>query len=255
MPLASIRPRLRFAGIHLGISALVATCAAVLVFQFWYPSPFAAIAGGTQLFILLVAVDAAMGPLLTAVVASPGKPRRELLRDLSVIVVLQLAAFGYGVYTMALARPVALVYEIDLFRLVTAADLESATLSEAPTKMQTLSWRGPVLISVVKPQDPAEQFRSVELGMAGIPLAMLPRYWREYTKHADAAWRAARPADALAIRYPASADALTKLAATSGMPVQALRYLPLIARNANWVALIAAPDSRVVGYLPLDGFF
>jgi len=86
-------------------------------------------------------------------------------------------------------------------------------------------------------------------------LAMLPRYWREYTKHADAAWRAARPADALAIRYPASADALTKLAATSGMPVQALRYLPLIARNANWVALIAAPDSRVVGYLPLDGFF
>ena len=255
MQLAFLSPRLRTSGIHVGVSAFVAAAASLLVFRFWYPSPFAAIAGGTQLFLMLVSIDAMMGPLLTGVAASPGKPRRELVRDLSVIVVLQLVAFGYGMYSMALARPVALVYEIDLLRLVTAADLEPATLSEASPELRTLSWHGPTLLAVVKPQDPAEQLRTVELGMAGIPLAMLPRYWREYAAHADAAWRAARPVAALLARYPASADAVAQVAAASGQPASALRFLPLQARRSDWVALLAAPGARVVGYLPLEGFF
>ena len=255
MPLDSLLPRLRAAGIHLAISALVAGLASLLVFQAWYPAPFAAIAGGTYLFLLLVSVDVAIGPALTAVVASPGKPRAELLRDLAVIVVLQLAAFGYGLYSMALARPVVLAYEIDLLRLVTAADLEAAGLKDAPPELRELSWRGPRLLAVVKPTDPAEQFRSVELGLAGVPLAMLPQYWRAYLPHADAAWRAARPVDALARRYPQAAAALARIAADAGQPVSELRFMPLVSRQTSWVSVIAMPGARVVGYLPLDGFF
>ena len=34
-----------------------------------------------------------------------------------------------------------------------------------------------------------------------------------------------------------------------------LRFMPLLSRQTNWVAVIAMPGARVVGHLPLDGFF
>jgi hypothetical protein len=255
MPFDLLRPRLRAASIHLGISALVAALASLVVFAVWYPSPFATIAGGTHLFLLLVSVDVVMGPALTAVVVGAGKPRQELVRDLIVIVLLQLTAFGYGLYSVALARPVALVYEVDLLRLVSAADLEPAGLNEAPAGLRDLSWRGPRLMAALKPTDPQELLRSVELGLAGIPLAAMPRYWRDYSEHADAAWRAARPVPALLAKYPASVEAVTRIATAAGQPASALRFLPLRARHAEWVTLIAAPNASIVGHLPLDGFF
>jgi len=251
----SLRRRLLAAGIHLLLSILVAALVSLLVFVVWFPSPFAVIAGGTHLFVLLVSVDVVMGPALTAVAASPGKPRRELVRDLIVIVLLQLAAFGYGLYSVALARPVALVFEIAEFRVVTAAELEPASLSEAPPGLRELSWRGPKLMAVVKPTDPEELLRSVQLGLAGIPLAAVPRYWREYTAFADAAWRAARPVPALLDKYPSSVEAVARIANAARQPASGLRFLPLRARHADWVAIVAAPDARVVGYLPLEGFF
>ena len=255
MPFTSLRSRLRAAGLHAGASAVVAALASLLVFLLWYPSPFATIAGGSQLFLLLVAVDVVIGPALTAVVVSPGKRRGELVRDLAVIVMLQLAALGYGLYTMALARPVALVFELVEFRVVTAADLDPASLHEAPPELRELSWRGPTLMAAAKPSSPEEQVRVAELGLAGIQLSMLPSFWRDYPAHADAAWRVARPVSALLARYPGAAADLARIAEAAAARPQDLRFLPLRSRHAEWVILLAEPGARVVGYLPFDGFF
>ena len=247
--------RLKAACIHLLASGLVAAVAAALVFLVWYPAPFATLAGGASLFLLIVSVDVVLGPALTAVVASPGKGRAELMRDLAVIVMLQLAAFGYGLYTIAMARPIALVFEIDRFRVVTAADIESASLAEAPPALQTLPWTGPRQIAAIKPTDPAEQMKATELGLAGFDLSMQPKYWREYAPLADAAWRAARPVPLLLAKYPQLASEVARIAEEAGLPAQALRFLPLMSRRESWVTLVAEPGARVVGYLPMDGFF
>jgi len=34
-----------------------------------------------------------------------------------------------------------------------------------------------------------------------------------------------------------------------------MRFLPMTSRHASGVALLAPPDARIVGYLPVDGFF
>jgi len=247
--------RLRAASLHLLASALVAALAAALVFLVWYPSPYSTLAGGTSLFLLIVSVDVVMGPALTAVAASPVKGRAELMRDLAVIVALQLAAFGYGLHTMALARPVALAFEIDRFRVVTAADIEAPSLAEAPPGLQTLPWTGPRQIAAIKPTDPAEQMKATELGLAGFDLSFQPKYWREYTPLADAAWRAARPVPVLLAKYPQMAGEVARIAKEVGQPAQALRFLPLLSRRESWVTLVAEPGAKVVGYLPVDGFF
>lgn len=254
MAVLALKRRLRAAGIHLAISALIAAVASWIVFKVWYPPPLATIAGGASLFLILVGVDVVLGPALTAVAASPGKPRAELVRDLAVIVVIQAAAFGYGIYTMALARPVAIAFEVDRLRVVTAADIEPSLLAEAPAEFRALPWNGPRLLAAVKPTDRDAALRSIDLGLAGIDLSMVPANWRAWDTQRDALWAKARPVALLVKQYPETAAELASIAAAAGQPLDALRFLPLQARQASWVAVFT-PDARIVGHLPRDGFF
>lgn len=247
--------RVRAAGLHLFLSAFFAGLVSLVVFLVWYPSPYSAIAGGLTLFGLLVSVDVIRGPALTVVVASPGKGRAELLRDLTVIVTIQLAAFGYGLYTMALARPVLLVFEVDRLRVVVAADIDPVSLADASPWLRELSWAGPRMVAAIKPSDPGEQMRSIELDLAGIGLAMQPRQWRDYDAYADAAWKQARPATQLLAKYPQQAASLQAIARSASRSPELLRFLPLISRQVSWVSVIAEPGAKVVGYLPVEGFF
>jgi hypothetical protein len=166
-----------------------------------------------------------------------------------------LAAFGYGIHTIALARPVALVFEVDLMRVISAADIEPGSEAKAPQSMRHLSWTGPVLMAAALPPEGDEKIKAIELGLAGIHLAMQPVYWREYSSQTGQAWKAARPVAKLLSRYPDAAAEVQRVAGSAGGAIDALRFLPLTSRHADWVALLAAPDARVVGYLPLDGFF
>jgi hypothetical protein len=247
--------RITSAGIHLLASACVAAVAAAVVFFVWYPTPHAALAGGLSLFGLLVGVDLALGPVLTAVVASPNKPSAEFRRDLAVIVLVQLSAFGYGVYSIAAARPVHMVFEVDRFRVVSVPEIDTASLHDAPPGLQSLPWSGPTLIAAVKPAKADDQLRSMVLSLAGVQLSMVPRNWRDYATHADEVWAAARPVKALTDKYPASAPDVAKIAASAGQTPDALRFLPLQSRQLVWVVLLAAPGARPVGYLPLNGLF
>lgn len=251
----SISRRWRATGIHLLASGLIAAAAAYLVFGVWYPRPFAAISGGLGLFGLIVGVDVILGPTLTAVVASPSKPIAELRRDLAVIVLLQLCAFGYGLHSITLARPVWLAFEVDRMRVVAAADIEPQLLKEAPEALRRLSWSGPKLVAAVKPTDSGEQMRSIELGLAGFDLSMIPKNWRSYESQAPLAFRAARPVRVLSEKYPQVRAPLTTIAAEARVPVEQLRFLPLVSRQVSWVAVLADPGARVVGYLPVEGFF
>ncbi len=246
--------RWRAAGLHLAISCFVAALAAAVIFLLWFPSPLGAIAGGTALFVLFMSVDVIAGPALTFVAASSGKPRVELRRDLTVIALIQLGALGYGVYAISEARPVLVSFEVDRFRVVSASEIDPASLPDAPQALRSLSWTGPRQIAAVKPDDPEQAFRSIQLGMSGIDLSMDPWNWRPYDTHAAAAWRAARPLRNVLDKYPGTAAEATKIASTSGLPLSALRYLPLQARRAIWVAVLAEPQARIVGYLPVDGF-
>ena len=249
------RSRFVAAGVHLAISALVAALVSLLVFRLWYPSPYATLAGGIGLFVLVVGVDIVLGPLLTLVAASPTKSRSELTMDLCLIGFVQMAALGYGVHTMAQARPAHLVFEVDRFRVVTAADFESDALAEAPPALRELPWTGPTLIAALKPTEPQEQLRAMDLGLAGFDLSMVPRYWAEYAPNAEVAWQKARPVDLLTRKYPEVAEKLADHAAASDRPVAELRFLPVMSRQASWVALLSNGGTRVVGFLPVDGFF
>ena len=138
-----LRPRAYAAGLHLLISAAVAGLAAVLVFFVWYPGAFRHMAGGRDLFLLVTAVDVVIGPVLTFAVFNRAKGKRHLSRDLAVIALLQIAALVYGLHTVYIARPVAMVFEVERFRLVSANDVLVEELPKALPEFRELSLTGP----------------------------------------------------------------------------------------------------------------
>lgn len=235
--------------LHLCISGLMAALVAAVVFGLWFPYPYRELAGGFQLFWILIAVDVVCGPLLTAFVFNPRKSRRELALDLSLIGLLQLAALGYGLYTISLARPVALVFETDRMVAVSAASIFSV-------EKKSLSWTGPLLLATREPKDGQETLKSVGLSLQGIEPSARPDWWQDYALSIPTVQKKMKPLQPF--RAGLSADhqrALDSAVQKTKLSVEQLHYLPLVAgKNLDsWIALLDG-SARIVGFAPLGGF-
>jgi len=249
------RGRALAALVHLGGSLLVAGLAATLVFIVWYPAPFTALAGGMGLFTLITAVDVVMGPVITFAIFDRRKPMRELQRDLAIVVLLQLAALGYGLYVMHAARPVALALEGPRFRMVSANAVLVQELPQAPPALRSLSHSGPVVLRTEPPRDSAEAMSAIEMALSGADLGVRPRYWRTWDDEARLRTRQlGQPVAELRRRYANEANRLDQAFAATGRPPARLLFLPIISRFADGVALVDADTGDVVGVAPFNGF-
>ena len=106
----TIHAKLQATGIHLLFSLLLVLVGFALLLM-WYPAWLFWSDGGIQVLWLLVGVDLVLGPALTFVVYNPKKSIRERLLDLSLILIIQLAAFGYGMYQAYDQRSLTLWYD------------------------------------------------------------------------------------------------------------------------------------------------
>jgi hypothetical protein len=251
-----LRARARAAILHLGLSLLVAALAAALVFGFWYPMPYREISGGRELFLLIVAIDVVVGPLLTFAVFDRRKPRRELRRDLAIIVLLQLIALGYGLHTVERARPAAVALEAEgqRLRVVRAIELDDAALARAPAGLRQIPWFGHLEVAARTPDDPKLRIEAIERALAGEDIGVRPELWLPPAQTAAAMLEAARPFEQLRQRYPARAAELDAAVAATGLAESRLKYLPLLARATDWVALIDGENGKIVGHAHVDGF-
>ena len=245
------RHKLQASAIHLCISLVVAALAAWLVFGLWYPYPYRDISGGRELFSLLVQVDVILGPLITLVVYNRAKSRRETVLDFSVIGVLQLGALLYGLWTVAAARPVHVVFEYDRFRVVSALEVPRDLLVKAPPDLRQLPWTGPTFLSL-RPMRADESLEMTMAAVGGVPLSARPELWQSYAAGHQAILQAAQPLNRLSERFPAQKFQIEQV--VHGSLVD-LAWLPLQGRNAVvWTLLLDAETARPLGYLPIDSF-
>jgi hypothetical protein len=245
--------RLRAATLHLGLSAVVASLAALLVFVLWYPTPFRELSGGRELFFIVIAVDVILGPLITFAVFDRRKPRAELVRDLTVVVLLQLAALLYGLHAVAQARPAVVALEGSRLRVVRAIDLDDALLEKAPAGLQTLSLTGPLFVATRRPTD-SERLESIERGLAGQDIGMRPEFWLPLAQGGAAYAAAAMPIERLRTLQPKHVAELNAAIAAHRNTDVGIGYLPMLARRTDWSALIDLKDGSVIGYVPIEGF-
>lgn len=245
---------LRWAAGHIVISVLVVAMVALLVFGVWYPSPWRELLGVAGIFGLLVGVDLVCGPLLTLVLVSPKKSRKERWVDLSLVAAIQLIALGYGLYSVFAARPVVLGFDVDRLTIVSANEVQTGQLDAAPQGMRALPWASVKLVGTRKPKSSAENLESLEMSLQGVTPTMRPGWWIPYEEVKSDVAKRAKPLEELLKKRPQQSALLESAAAKSGLSVKTLRYLPLTSSKVlDWVALIS-PAGDMVGYAPVDGF-
>jgi len=117
--------RLRSFGLHLLASAVALALIFGTLYFGWYRWPGWYLADVSRVVLVMAGVDIVVGPLLTFTVASPGKPRRELARDIMVIVAIQLFALIYGTMSVWNGRPLYYAFSENLLQVVQAYDIDS----------------------------------------------------------------------------------------------------------------------------------
>ena len=131
---------------HLFISLIIALLAMVLVLCIWSPLPLAKAVGVIPIFLMMIVINVIIAPLLSLIVYKEGK--KTLKADLSIIVILQILALGYGVYSIEGRRPVWVAYNVDRFELVRKNEVITDHIEQALPQFQDTPWFKPQYVAV-----------------------------------------------------------------------------------------------------------
>ncbi len=248
------RDRVKASVIHLGLSLAVAVLAALLVFGIWYPYPYRDISGGRELFLLVITVDVILGPLITLAVFNRKKRRSELRRDLAIVALLQLGALGYGLWTVYVARPVHMVFEIDRFRVVHAIDVPEELLSKTPVGIAALPITGPTALSVRPFKNSTESMDATMAALQGLNLGARPDLWQTYDIGKPDVLKVAKPAALLKTRFASQSQNIDAVLAKANRTALNTAYVPLAGRKSFWTVFLDPQTAEIVAYMPLDSF-
>lgn len=105
--------------IHLLLSLIVFAFIAYFVIFEWYPDGLFTADGGLSGLKLVAAIDLILGPSLTFIIFNHLKSKKEIIFDLSIIVIVQISALVWGGLQVYSQRPVALVMWEGAFYTVT----------------------------------------------------------------------------------------------------------------------------------------
>ncbi len=150
----------------------------------WYRWPGWYLTGALSVVPILVMVDAALGPLVTLLIANPRKPRRELMRDIAIIVTVQLAALAYGSFTLWNGRPLYYTFSEDRLQLVQASDLDPHEIALARQSNPDFAphWYSlPRWVWAPLPEDAREREAIVSAAISGSDdVIQMPRYFKPW---------------------------------------------------------------------------
>ncbi|MEJ2407180.1 MAG: hypothetical protein P8171_23430, partial [Candidatus Thiodiazotropha sp.] len=122
---------------HIGLSMLLVGGLVAVVLLYWYPWDLLDLQGGAKILLLVIFIDAILGPSLTFLVYKPNK--RFLALDLTVIAMIQIAALSYGTFTLYQGKVSYLVLLRDKFHTVKQMDL----VGEIPFDLMNTQRIGP----------------------------------------------------------------------------------------------------------------
>ena len=176
--------RVKAFSLHLLGSAAVLTLVLGALYLGWYRWPGWYLCDALTVVPILAFVDLTLGPLLTLLIASPAKARRELARDIAIIVAVQLAALAYGATTLWQGRPLYYAFSEDRLELVQASDLDPHEVALAISQNPAFAphWYSlPRWVWAPLPEDAGE---SAQIMMAAISggddVIQMPRHFRAW---------------------------------------------------------------------------
>lgn len=246
------REKFRAVLLHFLVTLAMALAAAALIFLVWYPDPFHAMLGGTRFFLLITICDLVLGPLTSLIIYNSKKTRRALIFDYTIVGIVQLAAFVYGVMSISNARPVYIAFVKDRLEVVIAEDLADKDLQAAQDPYRTRPKWGPVLIGTQRPATREARNDLVMAAMEGKDLQHFPRYFVPYEQVADQVKQAASPMEQLYKHRPEARQLIAD--ENLKVPEAQLRWMPIRGTRSFWTVLVDANSGRPLAYIPIDPY-
>lgn len=235
----------KFLVYHIFSSLGIALLLIILIFFIWYPEPLTQAVGVTHIFLILLAIDIIMGPVLGFIVYKEGK--KTLKMDLSIVILLQALALGYGVYSIFKGRPAWLVYNVDRFEVVRNNEIITDHIEQAQPKYQQPSWLKPQFVAVEFARD--SQIRQKEMFaevLAGISIAQRPERYVSFSQAKTQLQQHAQSLSTLRrFNNPARVDQLLK------QYPEATAWVPLKANAVDMVVLLNKKKAEVIKIVDL----
>lgn len=116
-----LKEKLKAFTIHFFISLGLMLITYFLIKLLWFPFPLFKATGMGGWVTMILLVDLVLGPILTFVVYQ--KNKKTLVKDLTIVTLIQLSALGYGVHSVYQVRPIWIAYVVDRFEIVRANDV------------------------------------------------------------------------------------------------------------------------------------
>lgn len=230
--------RLQAFGYHLICSLCIGVILASIVFFIWYPGELAFATGIHEIFTILFTVDIVLGPIITLVIFNPQK--KEIKFDLTVVVILQVVALLFGMYTAFIARPVFVVFSVDRFDLVLANQIKPENSLKAKTiEFQSLSIMGPKYIAAQLPADPEVRNKLLFQSLShGDDLQYLPQFYVPYKELMRDAIKKAKSLDQLRDLNKTQLSTINNIIKKYSLQGMQVGYLPMKGKLRDMTVII-----------------
>jgi len=199
---------------------------------------------------VLLGVDLAVGPILTLILYRPNK--WGLKFDMTVVVLVQLAALVYGTSVIFTERPYFVVFAVDRFEVIARHEVDVAAITDPRLLEKPVI--GPIPVVAVRPDDPAGMQHLIDSVMfKGEPdIERRPEYWQPYTEEKHRVLERIQPLNKLLAAAPEAHAKLERLAEKHGHPLHSLGYLPLIGRDRDFAFIVDATDATLIDLVDVD---
>ena len=237
--------RFKFFLCHLSISILIALIITGIIFFVWYPSPLAQAVGVIHLFIMLILIDLIFFLLLTLLIYK--KDINAFKMDLSIIIIIQIAALIYGLHSITQGRPVWIVFNQNKFELVRVNDQFIENTEHIHKQFQNISWTGPQYVAAIPSQNIKQREDDLFMdALGGVSLAQRPERYVALSHVKQKIQQQSQNLDNLK-----KFNDIKLVEKTLNQYPKATAYLPLKASKLDMVILLNKKEGSVVNVVNL----
>ncbi len=199
----------------------------------------------------MVCVDVMLGPTLTLIIANQKKSRRELTRDIGIIVAVQLCALTYGSVSLWNGRPLYYAFSENILQLVQAYDIDpkEAKLGREQNPDLAPHWYSlPRWIWAPLPQN-AEEARKIVTSTitGGDDVISMPRYFKRWEEGLPSLRKQLKKVDDVAYFAKSEKTRLKNKMNAAGMADDQSDTMPLTGRGHPLLAVIDPTSLTIAG--------
>lgn len=245
-----MRLRVKAFGLHLLASTVALSSILGTLYLGWYHWPGWHLADVVHVVLVMVGVDVVLGPLLTFVIARSTKPRRELLRDIAMIVAVQLVALVYGTVSLWQGRPLYYAFSESVLQMVQAYDIDDHELALARRQDAEFlpHWYSlPRWIWAPLPQDPDERQKIVGSAISGgNDVISMPRYFKPWDQGLPALRTRLKKVDGVGYFSTGEKKVLKERMRAAGLSPDQLNAMPLTGRGHPLLAVFDPTSVKII---------